>query len=261
MRVVSLVPSITETLLSAGVSVVGRTRYCVHPRETVNSIEIVGGTKDLNQEKLSTLKPDLLILDKEENLKWMKESAPCRVYVSHVTSLETAAEMTGDLAKILNNQNLFLQYERWKRVLASDVASWNWQSIPGHIFSFSQEKTKGLDQNTETLFSEVSKIYYIIWRNPWMTVSAQTYIGDVLKKLGAASFLDQSLKGYPSLSDEVMRDSKNMFLFSSEPYPFGKYQTHLPKWASQGALVDGESFSWFGLRGLAFLEKQLGITE
>ena len=65
----SLVPSWTETLICAGVDVVGRTRFCIHPEGKVGSIAALGGTKNLKSQELMNLKPDLIILDQEENPK------------------------------------------------------------------------------------------------------------------------------------------------------------------------------------------------
>lgn len=72
MRVISLVPSITETLFDLGLTtdeIVGRTKFCIHPKELVDNVEIIGGTKNLNIEKIKSLKPDLIIANKEENVK------------------------------------------------------------------------------------------------------------------------------------------------------------------------------------------------
>src|SRR5437868_6660844 len=91
MRVVSFVPSWTETLLSSGVEVVGRTRFCIHPHEKVAAIPVVGGTKDWNLEKLRALKPDLLLLDQEENPKFMAEQSEFPFHATHIESVQSVA--------------------------------------------------------------------------------------------------------------------------------------------------------------------------
>ena len=70
MRVVSLVPSLTQTLFDLGLTtdeVVGRTPWCIHPKDKVEQVMIVGGTKTPNLNKIRNLEPDLIVMDKEEN--------------------------------------------------------------------------------------------------------------------------------------------------------------------------------------------------
>ena len=74
MRVVSLVPSLTETLLECGVEVVGRTRFCIHPADKVADIPAVGGTKEVNWQRCLALEPDLVVMDKEENTLEMAQA-------------------------------------------------------------------------------------------------------------------------------------------------------------------------------------------
>ena len=69
MNIISLVPSITETLFAFGLTdheVIGRTKFCIHPKELVKNVEIIGGTKNLNISKIKSLSPDLIIANKEE---------------------------------------------------------------------------------------------------------------------------------------------------------------------------------------------------
>lgn len=87
-----------------------------------------------------------------------------------------------------------------------------------------------------------------------MRVSAETFIGSVLAHLGAGQFMIPSEKKYPEFRLEEFDLEKTFFLFSSEPYPFHKKLEDLRALGVQGAIVDGESYSWFGLRSLEFLE-------
>ena len=89
MRIVSMVPSWTETLLKAGVNVVGRTRYCIHPPKLITNIPIVGGTKDVSWDLVEDLKPDLVLLDQEENPLEMAEECPVPYFATHVNSIES----------------------------------------------------------------------------------------------------------------------------------------------------------------------------
>lgn len=273
MKVVCLVPSLTETLLECGVHVVGRTRYCIHPADQIKGIPAVGGTKDLNKEKLKQLDPNLLILDKEENNKWMKDNAPCEVFVSHVDSLVSLSETFKSLSEVLDNSKLLDLHFRCEKIIQTPSKKWLWSKVPGQKLSWMngslttplQDSTvrASLDTDSKSNMGSSSKLdtklRYIIWRNPWMSIAPQTFIGDVIKKLGGEQFLVSSENNYPKLEDSDLKDPNVICLFSSEPYPFEKHKEHLPEWAPHGALIDGELYSWFGIRSLRFLEKELGI--
>ena len=87
-----LVPSITETLIEAGVEVVGRTRFCIHPAEKIKSISIVGGTKNIDWQKVEALKADALILDKEENPQSFANNSPIPYFAYHFEDVESCAK-------------------------------------------------------------------------------------------------------------------------------------------------------------------------
>ena len=249
MRVVSLVPSLTETLLVAGVEVVGRTRYCVHPGPLAKEIPIVGGTKDLSWDKLVALGADLLVLDQEENLPWMLEQSPIPVHVFHATEI---AVMPGELRRLSNDfagpsrEALNRMADRWEKVVAAPVKAWDWTHLPGEL------KREGLARPWD-------QVLYLIWKKPWMSVAKDTFIASVFEKLGAGSYWPPFAQKYPEVDLADFSPDKTLLLLSSEPYPFGN------KWEAEKelpftkVLVDGESFSWFGLRTLQFLEVELGL--
>lgn len=268
MRVICLVPSLTETLLEAGVQVVGRTRYCIHPESLVPSIPAIGGTKDLNWDRFMELKPDLLILDREENLPFMKEmdEVPLaqrpQVLVSHVVSLHSMASLAGDLIALFPGNVFFHRFlERWLKVIEAPPAVWDWKRIPGAETQWNTKEKSHLGATDEPS-PQPEELLYLIWRKPWMAVSTETFIADVIAKLGGGAYLKfietaYPEKKYPQLSESDFTRPHSFSLFSSEPYPFRKYGEELKKWAPRGALVDGESYSWFGIRSLRFLEAQL----
>lgn len=250
MRVVSLVPSWTETLIEANVHVIGRTRFCIHPKDEIKGIPAIGGTKDLDISRLQILRPDLLVLDQEENLPWMKEQSPVPVHVSHVTTLEVMAEELRKLAVHFEEDekdNLLSMAERWERVEKAPSLKWDFSKIPEEIEVLSRTK------------EDFQFLIYVIWKNPWMTVSKQTFIGSVLCKLGLADKLMDFSQKYPSIDLEKCDFENTYFLFSSEPFPFHKQADELKKMSLQGSIINGEPFSWFGIRSLLFLEKALGI--
>jgi iron complex transport system substrate-binding protein len=242
MKVVSLVPSWTETLLESGVNVTGRTRFCVHPGRAVAEIPVVGGTKDLDLEALKALKPDLLIVDKEENLPWMAQ-VPCPVYVSHVTSTDDVPRELDAMSAILKNRALASLAEEWRTELAHpDYPRERVRELPGV-----------LEWLTEPA-SEPENIIYLVWRAPWMGVSRDTFVGSMLTQVGFGGRIPSFPEKYPKLDLGKFDPQKTMLLFSTEPFPFAQKKAELRGLGFQAALIDGEAYSWFGARSLRFLQ-------
>jgi ABC-type Fe3+-hydroxamate transport system substrate-binding protein len=235
MRVISLVPSLTETLIEADVEVVGRTRFCIHPGEKVKSITVVGGTKNVDWAKVEALKADLIILDKEENPKSFAEESPIPYLATHTQDIKSLAvnlKILGTELKKpqLNNYALRLDQLTPKKIPLSDFV--HWVTPPT---------------------AQMKKIEYVIWKDPIMAVGKNTFIGSVLSYLGHDLPLYDSK--YPKLSDKLSKETT--YLFSSEPYPFLKHTEWIKSCLVPAGTVDGESFSWFGVRSLKFLEKLL----
>jgi iron complex transport system substrate-binding protein len=242
VRVVSLVPSWTETLLESGVNVAGRTRFCVHPSERVGAIPTVGGTKDLDLAALAALKPDLLILDKEENLPWMAE-APWPLHVSHITSANCVARELDALSSALANPHLASLAAEWRAELASPAyPSQRVCALPG-IIDWIREPT-----------SEPENLLYLVWRAPWMAVSRDTFVGSMLTQVGFGGRIPPFPEKYPKLDLGKFDPTKTLLLFSTEPFPFAQKKAELLGLGFPAALVDGEAYSWFGSRSLRFLQ-------
>lgn len=235
MRVVSFVPSWTETLIESGVEVVGRTRFCIHPEKSVKSIPVFGGTKNINSiEELLSIKPDLVLFDKEENNQEMYQICldhGLSCYATHVVDLKSCGEGLIKLGKILKNVKL----------LEMGNTYLNLQKL-----SFEHFKKCIIEGE----FVANQKYNYVIWKKPFMCVSPNTFIGDVLKLFGINLAVTE--KKYPEISEVEL---KNTFcLFSSEPFPFAKYFSELEAQGFKGILVDGEKLSWYGVRTLKFLQ-------
>ena len=158
MRVISLVPSWTETLLEAGVNVVGRTRYCVHPAPRVSHLPVVGGTKDVDWEKVRELNADLLLLDREENPLWMAEQSPIRWHATHVRDVPSLAQEMREISSLFNSTVL----SHW----ADEAAALTPRSTP--------PPELWLQRWGE--WDSQAPIAYVIWKNPWMVVGPSTYI-------------------------------------------------------------------------------------
>lgn len=289
-RIVSLVPSWTETLIEAGANVVGRTRFCIHPVDRVISIPAIGGTKSFDVEKLRSLAPDLIVMDREENTLEMFELAR-EVAPVHVSHVENVSQMPNELRALADAvasraadddripsvsdadadsgsdpdfdtgcvSSLRKYAQRFEIVLAKSLAPISGDSFPGVI---------------KVLKGEIrpeSKFIYLIWKDPWMSINHGTFIASMLDQIGiGADRLVSGQEGALSGAAELLDDSRQRdtaktkypklvevpqhvtVLLSSEPYPFARKPVDLTN--ANIALVDGESFSWFGLRALRFLE-------
>ncbi|MEC5157215.1 ABC transporter substrate-binding protein [Chryseobacterium sp. MP_3.2] len=223
MKIVSLVPSITETLFDFGLTgndVIGRTKFCIHPENLVKNVPIIGGTKNLNIEKIIALKPDLIIANKEENEKLQVEELMkhSEVWVTDIKTLEDNSKFIFEVGELLHQKEKAAQFNK----------------IIDSIF-----------QNSSSL--QPKKAAYLIWKNPYMTIGSDTFIHDVLEKIGVENIAKNQLR-YPEISLEEMSGA-DFILLSSEPFPFQnkhikELQEQLPH--SKIILVDGEAFSWFG---------------
>jgi len=226
-RIVSLVPSQTELLydLGLGREVVGITRFCIHPKEWFNTKNRVGGTKQLNLEAIHTLKPDLIIANKEENVKEQVEELAKKypVWVSDVNDLPGAYDMIKQVGLLTGTMNkadelINLIKENFSRLSTPD--------------------------------SELRAIY-LIWQKPYMTAGSDTFIHSMLKMAGFENILADKTR-YPELTiGELQSLDPELILLSSEPFPFkqkhiDELQPFFPN--TRIVLVDGEMFSWYGSR-------------
>ena len=227
-RIISLVPSQTELLadLQLNNEVVGITKFCIHPNSWFRNKQRVGGTKNVDVKKIDALQPDLIIANREENLKTQIEELAKHypVYVSDIQSLPDALNMIEDIGFLTNTLT---------------AARRIGDAIRRSFFEF--EKQKGSPK----------KSAYLIWKTPWMTVGRDTFIHEVMSLAGFENvFGDQSR--YPEFSLEELAERKpELILLSSEPYPFKTtHQKELEKLFPDARvmLVDGEMFSWYGSR-------------
>lgn len=227
-RIISLVPSQTELLYDLGLweKVVGITRFCVHPWPLVKEKEKVGGTKDLQLDKILSLQPDLVIGNKEENTQEDIEALETHfpVWMSDVNDLTSALEMI--------------------RVIAQMCA----------VESEGQKMVEAIERQFAKLAPRTENprtAAYFMWKNPYMLAAEETFIHAMLEVCG----LENCLKGksrYPEVDlTELLELQPNFLFLSSEPYPFKErdrveLQKRFPN--SKVHLVDGELFSWYGSR-------------
>lgn len=226
-RIISLVPSQTELLFYLGLDkeVIGITRFCVHPEQWFRTKTRIGGTKQLKTEKIHQLQPDLLIANKEENVKEQVEELATRypVWVSDINNLEDAYEMIHSIANMVG-----------KAVEGKELNA----KIQ---FEFDQLKT---------IHNKI-RAAYLIWKEPYMTVGGDTFIHSMMAAAGLENIFANKTR-YPEISlEEIKAIHPELVLLSSEPYPFqqkhiDELQVALPH--TKILLADGEMFSWYGSR-------------
>lgn len=223
MKVISLVPSITESLLDLGLTekeVIGRTKFCVHPAEKIKNIEIIGGTKNLNIKKIKSFKPDLILANKEENVKEQVEELmkDFKVIVNNTETIE-------DNYYLLKNLGLLFNKEEKAQIFNLKIYE---------IFNQVQLKSK-------------VKTVYLIWKNPYMTVGSDTFIHHVLSEIGFENIFKNKTR-YPEIEIADLREA-DVIMLSSEPFPFKeKHILELKEIYPDKKIiiVDGEAFSWYG---------------
>ena len=227
-RIISLVPSQTEYLFDLGlaVSIVGITRFCIHPQNLAANTEKIGGTKQLYIEKIAALQPDLIIANKEENNREDIEQLQtfCPVWVSDVNSFEDALRMMQELGRITNRTQIV---QEMIDNIEQRFAEWN-----------------------KVLFPKKSCAYFI-WRKPYMVAANDTFIHQMLLIFGLRNVFEHHSR-YPEVTTEQIADLAPDYIFlSSEPYAFDEkhieeFQAMVPK--AKVMIVDGEMFSWYGSR-------------
>ncbi len=238
-------PSLTETLVECGVNVVGRTRFCIHPRERVAHIQRVGGTKGVDWDKCRELKPDLVVFDREENIKEMAESCPFPWLATHMKSVADLAPELARLAEATESSELAKHADDWQQLSNSkSLQQPRFSALPGLLQPLHHS-------------GSFERIEYIIWRDPWMAVGPTTFIGSMLAQLGFADLLAMHNENYPVLDEREMQRHDTFYLFSSEPYRFLRYHDELLEQGFNGAIVDGEVYSWFGIRSYRALNHYL----
>ena len=226
-RIVSLVPSQTELLYALGLGrqVVGVTKFCIYPAEARQQATVIGGTKNVDFEKIAALQPDLIIGTKEENYQEGIEQLAARypVWMSDISTLAEALDMIRRVGFIGGRKEA-------AEALAAEISA-----------SFEQLRQP----------AALVPAVYFIWRKPYMVASAGTFIDEMLRLAGFRNvFAD--LARYPEITPEQLQQAApEQILLSSEPYPFqekhlAEFQTLCP--AAQVRIVDGELFSWYGSR-------------
>jgi ABC-type Fe3+-hydroxamate transport system substrate-binding protein len=228
-RVVSLVPSVTESLLAWSVRPIAVTRFCEHPE-----LPAVGGTKDPDLAAIVALAPDLVVVNDEENRLADADAltaAGLRLHVTHVEAVDGVDPCLDALAAAV-------EVERPAAERAAFHALGSGPPVP-------------------PAGGAVRTAFVPIWRRPWMTMNRETYGASVLARLGLAGLFDDADERYPAVElDEVAARRPDLVLLPSEPYPFR--ERHRADVAGLGAevrFVDGQDLFWWGVRTPAAIDR------
>lgn len=238
-RIVSLVPSITELVCELGLTgnLVGRTGFCVHPREALRGVPKVGGTKTVDLDQVRRLAPTHVIVNIDENTKQIAEAlaamAPNLVVTHPLAPLDNLA-----LYRLIGG--IFRREAEAESLASRFVAA----------YERTVAACSGVPQHS---------VLYLIWQKPWMTVSRDTYISRTLGLIGFDTVPAVTAGRYPKIELDVEARHAEIILLSTEPYRFrDKHVAQLRALgflaAKRVELVDGEMTSWYGPRAIAGME-------
>ncbi len=248
-RIVSLVPSWTETLFALGFNseVVGVTKFCVEPVAAVASIPKVGGTKNPDIGAIVKLEPELVIANAEENRREDVErlrAAGIPVFTTYPRTVPGAVESIMRMGRALSR-------EAAAAALAKEITL----------------SVSGIEAALGVWSKLRLRVFCPIWKNPWMSFNADTYAHDVLRMLGYNNIFASAGERYPmtTLAQAVER-RPDIVILPDEPYEFdesdvAELKTLLPPALSRRLLtVSGRDLHWYGVhmvRGLNSLAERM----
>jgi ABC-type Fe3+-hydroxamate transport system substrate-binding protein len=229
LRVVSLVPSLSETLVAWGVEPVAVTRFCEQP-----GLATVGGTKNPDLDAIVALRPDLVLLDREENRRPDAEALEAAGLTLHVTHVRSVGDVGPALAGLRTALGLG-----------------------------PEEGGKGVPGPVGTVAGRIGlRVFVPIWPRPWMSVNGQTYGSSVLEAAGAANVLADHPDAYPAVElAEVADLAPDVVLAPSEPYRFTARHARLFADVAPMVLVDGQDLFWWGVRTTGAVGRIRAVLE
>jgi ABC-type Fe3+-hydroxamate transport system substrate-binding protein len=216
-RVVSLVPSATETLLAWGVDPIAVTRFCEQP-----DFVTVGGTKDPDVAAIVDLRPDLVVMCVEENRlddARALEAAGLEVFAFEIDGVDDVEPQLAALADLLD--------------------------VSPHVTSVDSEPSN-VDLHA----------FVPIWRRPWMSLRSGTYGSDLLRRIGIGNIFADEGSRYPevTLAQASARDP-DLVIAPSEPYPFSERHRQELEVVAPTVFVDGQDLFWWGHRTPAAVDR------
>jgi len=236
VRVVSLVPSITETLFALGLDdeIVGVTKFCIAPEEKVVSRVKVGGTKNPDLRMILELAPDLMVANAEENRRediGHLRSRGIAVYVTYPRTVAAAVESIIGLGRVFGR-------DAEATALARDIV----------------RVVSGIEAGLGAWSKLRLRVFCPIWKNPWMAFNADTYPHDVLRMLGFNNIFASAGERYPRTTlEQALERRPDIVLLPDEPYAFDgsdmeELKTMLPPALGRRvALIGGRDLHWYGV--------------
>src|SRR5579875_206411 len=234
-RIVSLVPSWTETLFAfgAGNEIVGLTRFCVEPADRVADVPKVGGTKNPDIKAIVDLKPEIVIANAEENRREDIEklrAAGIPVFTTYSRTVAAAVEAILKLGQVVGRpaeaDAIAREVVREVSVIETGLGVWNRLRF---------------------------RVFCPIWKNPWMAFNADTYAHDVLRMLGFNNIFAAAGERYPRVTlDETLELRPDFVLLPNEPYEFSQKDVDElkpllpPALSRRVVLIDGRDLHWYG---------------
>ena len=229
-RIISLVPSQSELVVDLGLEkeLVGITKFCIHPKHLKSEKVIVGGTKQVDYDKIRNLKPDIILCNKEENTQEMivelEKIAP--VHISDIYTIADTLKLISDYGDLFNCS-----------IKADKIIENIQNKKDGFLNSFKPKSYKS--------------VAYFIWKKPWMVAGSHNFIHHLLELNGLKNYYG-NVERYPEVMlDEKCPEGADLVFLSTEPYPFKeKHIKELKEYFphAQIMVVDGEMFSWYGSR-------------
>lgn len=234
-RIVSLVPSWTETLFAfgSGDEIVGLTRFCVEPADRVAEVPKIGGTKNPDIKAIVDLRPDIVIANAEENRREDIEklrAAGIPVFTTYSRTVASAVEAILKLGQVVGRpaeaDAIAREVVREVSVIETGLGVWNRLRF---------------------------RVFCPIWKNPWMAFNADTYAHDVLRMLGFNNIFAAAGERYPRVTlDEALALRPDFVLLPNEPYEFSQKDADElkpllpPALSRRVVLIDGRDLHWYG---------------
>jgi len=259
VRLVSLCPSITESLVALGLAdeLAGITRYCVHPREAVARIPKIGGTKNPDLAAIRAAAPDLVFANGEENRK-EDVAALAKEFRVDVSHPRTVAEVPA----LLRHFGALTGKEEKAREISSKVEE-VLERVEREVRRAAGAADGARRGDAAGGARPRFRYVYLIWKDPLMTVGSRTYVADLLRRSGGLSSLEESsgdlASDYPVTSEaEILASRPDVLILPDEPYRFREehaafWRGRLPR-SCRVVLVPGDDFCWHGVRTLRGLD-------
>lgn len=217
-RVVSLVPSLTEALVSVDRdAVVGATDWCTHPADL--DVTRVRGTKNPDRTAILALSPDVVVANKEENRELDVQRLRDAGVTVYVTDIRTVPDAVSSIERLLD-------------ALGWDRPAW---------LTTARERWCG------PLPPVTRSAAVAVWRDPWMVVGSDTFTGDLLRRLGIANVYADSPDRYPHVElADLDAAGAGVVLLPDEPYVFTADDGPEAFTATPTKLVSGRAITWYG---------------